>query len=87
MPAAAGEGDHRQVILEVGKGTAVLCSPQLPQLSHITNRALPLWQLFILCEEAGLRLLPGPAEARALGLHAKNEAVEGAMCADLARLW
>eukprot|EP00775_Hariotina_reticulata_P010277 gene10277-10436_t len=86
VAAAAGDGDDQQVMLEVGKGTALLRSPQLPQLSHITNRALPLWQLLTLCEEAGLRLLPGPAEARVLGLHEKNEAVEGAMCADLAQI-
>lgn len=48
---------------------------------------MPPYVLLASCEECGLRLMPGAAEARAAGLQEKDAAMEGAMCADLALLW
>lgn len=76
-----------EIVLDVGRGTLTLVGPSLPQLAQLLGRPMPPWQLMSACEECGLRLTPGGAEAKVAGLQEKDQVLEGAMCADLALLW
>lgn len=75
------------LVLEVGPGYAQLVSPQLPQLSALTDKQLAPWQLLSQLSASGLHLLPEDRDAGVAGVVVKTSDAERAMCDDLAMIW
>lgn len=85
-----------QLVLDIGPAWVRLAAPALRELRHLVGCELPPAELLVAMEDCGLGLVPplasgdgggGSGNRGASSFESKDEAMERAMCEDVASIW